>query len=245
MLTSTTVFQEYLNFFQSDFFNLKDFTLAPAKNTLTMAIFLSRIPFLGLESNQIHRNMFHICSIASRKWTQFQDNSEVLLYSDNKNHQDQKLTFGTLKTIARKEKDDKGKNLVLVTVKVDSMKGVQKTLPTFKLVNDQALEVLLRKSRSNVTDESFAIVDIDDPENIPKRVKQKTFVITCDLQPNVMEATLKKIRTELNKSNFVAIKIKRGGQDESELQDFQSKFVNDCLEGELESMKSHLTCKIV
>ena len=210
-----------------------------------MAIFLSRIPFLGLESNQIHRNMFHISSIASRKWTQFQDNSEVLLYSDNKNHQDQKLTFGTLKTIARKEKDDKGKNLVLVTVKVDSMKGVQKTLPTFKLVNDKALEVLLRKSRSNVTNESFAIVDIDDPENIPKKVKQKTFVITCDSQPNVMEATLKKIRTELNKSNFVAIKIKRGGQDEAELQDFQSKFVNDCLEGELESMKSHLTCKIV
>ena len=189
--------------------------------------------------------MFHISSIVSRKWTQFQDDSEVLLYSDNKNHQDQKLTFGTLKTIARKEKDDKGKNLVLVTVKVDSMKGVQKTLPTFKLVNDKALEVLLRKSRSNVTDESFAIVDIDDPENIPKRVKQKTFVITCDSQPNVMEATLKKIRTELNKSNFVAIKIKRGGQDEAELQNFQSKFVNDCLEGELESMKSHLTCKIV
>ena len=189
--------------------------------------------------------MFHISSIASRKWTQFQDNSEVLLYSDNKNHQDQKLTFGTLKTIARKEKDDKGKNLVLVTVKVDSMKGVQKTLPTFKLVNDQALEVLLRKSRSNVTNESFAIVDIDDPENIPKKVKQKTFVITCDSQPNVMEATLKKIRTELNKSNFVAVKIKRGGQDEAELQDFQSKFVNDCLEGELESMKSHLTSKIV
>ena len=210
-----------------------------------MAIFLSRIPFLGLESNQIHRNMFHISSIVSRKWTQFQDDSEVLLYSDNKNHQDQKLTFGTLKTIARKEKDDKGKNLVLVTVKVDSMKGVQKNLPTFKLVNDKALEVLLRKSRSNVTDESFAIVDIDDPENIPKRVKQKTFVITCDSQPNVMEATLKKVRTELNKSNFVAIKIKRGGQDEAELQNFQSKFVNDCLEGELESMRSHLTCKIV
>lgn len=210
-----------------------------------MAIFLSRIPFLGLESNQIHRNMFHISSIVSRKWTQFQDDSEVLLYSDNKNNQNQKLTFGTLKTIARKEKDDKGKNLVLVTVKVDSMKGVQKTLPTFKLVNDKALEVLLRKSRSNVTDESFAIIDIDNPENIPKRVKQKTFVITCDSQPNVMEATLKKIRTELNKSNFVAIKIKRGGQDEAELQNFQSKFVNDCLEGELESMKSHLTCKIV
>ena len=189
--------------------------------------------------------MFHISSIASRKWTQFQDDSEVLLYSDNKNHQDQKLTFGTLKTIARKEKDDKGKNLVLVTVKVDSMKGVQKTLPTFKLVNDQVLEVLLRKSRSNVTDESFAIVDIEDPENIPKRVKQKSFVITCDSQPNVMESTVKKIRTELNKSNFVAIKIKRKGQDEAELQDFQSKFVNDCLEGELESMKSHLTCKIV
>ena len=64
------------------------------------------------------------------------------------------------------------KNLVQITTKGEQ----KKLLPTFKIVNDAALEVLLRKSRSNQTNESFAVFDLDGSESAAKRVKQKTFV---------------------------------------------------------------------
>merc|ERR1712212_524838 len=173
---------------------------------LEMSLYLSRI-MLPLEKVNVRKKLFHISSLVSQKKNQIHDDSEVLLYADNKTN-NQKLTFGTLKVLAKKEK---GKNLVLITTKGEQ----KKLIPTFKIVNDSTLETLLRKSRSNQTNESFAVFDLDSSESVAKRVKQKTYIISYDSQPNLIEASVNKMRKELEKSNFVAIKIKTSGQDET------------------------------
>ena len=203
-----------------------------------MSLYLSRI-LLPLESFHAHKKLLHSSPLLSQKKNQIPEDSEVLLYADNKTN-NQKLTFGTLKVLARKEKEEKGKNLVQITTK-----GEQKKIPTFKLVNDSTLETLLRKSRSNYTNETFTLFDLDSSENVAKRVKQKTYIISYDSQPNMIEGTVNKMRKELEKSNFVAIKIKSSGHDETQLKDFENMLYSKCLDGGLESKKSLISCRVI
>merc|ERR1712200_282503 len=163
---------------------------------------------LPLENVHLHKNLFHTSSLVSQKKNKIHDDSEVLLYGDSKTN-NEKMTFGTLKVLAIKEKEEKGKNLVQITTKGEQ----KKLLPTFKIVNDAALEVLLRKSRSN--------------------------------QTNVIEASVNKMRKELEKSNFVAIKIKSSGQNETQLKDFENMLYTKCLDGGLESKKSLITTRVI
>lgn len=204
-----------------------------------MSLYLSRI-LLPLENVHLHKNLFHTSSLVSQKKNKIHDDSEVLLYGDSKTN-NEKMTFGTLKVLAKKEKEEKGKNLVQITTKGEQ----KKLLPTFKIVNDAALEVLLRKSRSNQTNESFAVFDLDGSESAAKRVKQKTYIISYDSQPNVIEASVNKMRKELEKSNFVAIKIKSSGQNETQLKDFENMLYTKCLDGGLESKKSLITSRVI
>ena len=212
-----------------------------------MSIFLSRL-LLPLETNHLHKSLFHITSVLSIKKPSFQqtfqDDSEVVLYGDNSKQPDKKLTFAVLKMIARKEKEEKGKNLVLVTVS-----GEPKTMPAFRLVNDTALEVLLRKARLNATKESFSILDLEHSEVVAKRVKQKNIIISCDSQQNVIDASVLQIKKELKKDNFVALTIKKSqkssGQDQTHLDEFKKMLLEKCLEGDLKTKKSILTVKVI
>merc|ERR1711997_20939 len=131
-----------------------------SKQIRNMSIFLSRL-LLPLETTHLHKSLFHITSVLSSKKMSFQDDSEVVLYADNSKQRDKKLTFAALKVLAKKEKEEKGKNLVLVTVF-----GTPNTMPAFRLVNNTALEVLLRKSRLNATNESFSILDLENTETV-------------------------------------------------------------------------------
>ena len=98
---------------------------------------------------------------------------------------------------------------------------------------------------TNQTNESFAVFDLDGSESAAKRVKQKTYIISYDSQPNVIEASVNKMRKELEKSNFVAIKIKSSGQSETQLKDFENMLYTKCLDGGLESKKSLITSRVI
>lgn len=170
----------------------------------------------------------------------FQDDSEVVLYADNSKQRDKKLTFAALKVLAKKEKEEKGKNLVLVTVF-----GTPNTMPAFRLVNNTALEVLLRKSRLNATNESFSILDLENTETVAKRVKQKYITISYDSQQNVIDASVLKVKNELKKDNFVALKIKQKLSTNQDMDKFENMLLEKCLEGDLKTKQHLLTVRVV
>lgn len=148
------------------------------------------------------------------------------------------MTFGALKEMALIANTNKNKSLLQVTVK-----GRQDDLPTFRILNIHALENQLRRARSNVTDEIFSIVDLQNFEAQPKRVREKSFTVSEDLSSDFIERTVKKARSELSKGNLVRLHVK-GDSEEDETKNFEKSIKEKILQGELESHAQYLFISI-
>ena len=173
---------------------------------------------------------FQLCSYLNVKKSILPPDDAQVIFINGKTKET--LTFGALK---RKAQEAKGKNLI----HVDKM-GEKKTIPTFRIANNDEIRQLLKRSKSLSTNEAFTILDPENPENDVKRIKQKSFNISTAALDEEIGATVGKVRKELSKGNFCVVNVKQRGLDDTEFEQFKGLLIKSCLEGDLESKKSYL-----
>lgn len=144
------------------------------------------------------------------------------------------MSFSKLKELAITARSTKQRQLLQVQAI-----GQDQARPTFRLANQREIEVLVHKSR-NEKKYAYFLVDLDHPDPLVTKLKEKIFHLSLDAIASVMDNAVTKARKSLEKGHFVVLKVDSRGHKASEVEDFEVNIRKRCLENLSDDKESKL-----
>lgn len=144
------------------------------------------------------------------------------------------MSFSKLKELATTARNTKQRQLLQVQAI-----GQDQARPTFRLANQREIEVLVHKSR-NEKKYAYFLVDLDHPDPLVTKLKEKIFHLSLDAIASVMDNAVTKARKSLEKGHFVVLKVDSRGHKASEVEDFEVNIRKRCLENLSDDKESKL-----